>query len=93
MAEEFLKYKNRPLVRSGNTLYYGNLYDKYYLIIKLLGEKEVNGVTISSPVVVNLFKNDPSLKVNERVVAKAKKDDLYTALKIGISWLEQVEKS
>ena len=33
MAEKFLMYKGHPLVRSGNTIYYGSLADKCVVIM------------------------------------------------------------
>ena len=30
-TDEFLEYKNRPLVRKDDDIYYGDLSDKYYI--------------------------------------------------------------
>lgn len=90
---EFLIYKDKPFVRSGNTIYYGNLWDRYYLILKILSTKEENGLQIADRVVVNLYKNDPSLKPNERIIHKIEKNNLYSAMTIGKSWLEQAAKN
>ncbi len=89
---EFLMYKNKPFVRSGNTIYYGNLWDSYYLILKINSFKEENGLQIADKVMVNLYKNDPSLKPNERIIHKIEKSDLYSAISIGKSWLDQALK-
>ncbi len=90
---EFLMYKDKPFVRSGNTIYYGNLWDQYYLILKIVSSKEENGLQIADKVMVNLYKNDPSLKPNERIIHKIEKNDLYSAVTIGRNWLEQVSKA
>ena len=43
MAEQFLTYKGRPLVRGGNTIYYGNMSDDYVCVLQILSTKEENG--------------------------------------------------
>ena len=43
MAEkkEFLTYKGKPLVRQGNTIYYGDMADDYVIMMQILAKKEV----------------------------------------------------
>lgn len=96
MAEtknEFLMYKDKPFVRSGNTIYYGNLCDDFYLVLKILSEKEEDGIKVADRVMVNLIKNDPSLKPNDRILHKIEKSSLYSAISIGKIWLDQAETS
>lgn len=88
-ANEFLMYKGMPFVRNGNTIYYGNLSDDYYLLIKLLSAKDEGGIKVSDRVMVHLIKNDPTLKPNDRIVHRVERDDLHSAMVIGVSWLEQ----
>ena len=49
MAEKvegkYLIYKNRPLVREGNTICYGDMTDKCILILEIMSYKEENGKT------------------------------------------------
>jgi len=35
-VQPFLEYKGRPLVRCGKTLYYGNLYDDYVVMMQVV---------------------------------------------------------
>lgn len=96
MAEEkseFLMYKGKPFVRSGNTIYYGNLCDDFYLVLKILSSKEENGVKVADRVMVNLIKNDPALKPNDRILHKIEKSSLFSAMIIGTSWLDQASKA
>lgn len=90
---EFLMYKDKPFVRSGNTIYYGNLCDDFYLVLKILSEKEEGGIKVADRVMVNLIKNDPSLKPNDRILHKIEKTSLYSAISIGKIWLDQAEAS
>lgn len=89
--KEFLMYQDKPFVRSGNTIYYGNLCDDYYLVLKILSTKKDGNIEVADRVVVNLYKNDPSLKPNERIIHKIEKSSLYSAMVIGKSWLEQTK--
>lgn len=82
-------YKDRPFVRSGNTIYYGNLCDDFYLVMKIASTKEEDGIQVADKVIVNLIKNDPSLKPNDRILHKIEKPDLFSAMTIGRSWLDQ----
>ena len=42
MAEEkeFLTYKGRPLVRNGNTLYYGDMSEEFVIMIQIVSTKK-----------------------------------------------------
>ncbi|MCM1363582.1 MAG: hypothetical protein NC122_00565 [Faecalibacterium sp.] len=86
---EFLMYKDRPLVRKGNTIYYGNLSDDFVLVLQILSTKESNGVQLADRVMVQLLKNDENLRPNERIVHKIEKKGLYSAMHIGCIWLER----
>ncbi|MCI6771381.1 MAG: hypothetical protein ACI4XE_06710 [Acutalibacteraceae bacterium] len=86
---EFLEYKGRPLVRKGNTIYYGSLADDFVLVLQILSTKEQNGLTVADRVMVQLLKNDPDLRLNERIVHKIEKRGLYSAMHIGSFWLEK----
>ena len=39
--KEFLTYKGKPLVRQGNTIYYGDMADDYVIMMQILAKKEV----------------------------------------------------
>lgn len=87
--EGFLEYKGRPLVRKGNTIYYGSLADDFVLVLQVLSTRESNGLEIADRVMVQLLKNDPNLRLNERIVHKIEKKGLYNAMHIGSFWLEK----
>lgn len=39
-TDEFLEYKNRPLVRKDDDIYYGDLSDKYHVFMMIMSEKD-----------------------------------------------------
>jgi hypothetical protein len=85
----FLTYKGRPLVRCGNTIYYGNMWEKYVVMIQLINEKKAFNEDISGTVSVQLVATDNNLRAHERIIKKAEKDGLYNAIDIGSIWLER----
>ena len=92
MSEEknkFLTYKGKPLVRNGNTIYYGNMSDKYVIMMQIMSTKTVNDLELVDKVIIQLMYTDPDIKTRDRVVKKSEKHGLYNAMDIGSIWLER----
>ncbi len=87
--KSFLTYKGRPLVRCGNTIYFGNMWEKYVVMIQMINEKKLFDESISGTVSVQLVATDTNLRAHERIIKKAEKDGLYNAVDIGSIWLER----
>lgn len=93
MAENFLTYKGRPMVRSKDTIYYGNPADKYIVMIKINSTKEVGGTQIADKVTVQMISSDQDVPAKDRIIKKSEKAGLYAALDIGAIWLDRALKS
>ena len=92
MAEEkskFLMYKGHPLVRSGNTIYYGSLADKCVVMMQILTTKQVGDMTIADKVQLQLLSTDEELRMKDRILKKSEKNGLYNAMDVGSVWLER----
>lgn len=93
MAEEKkaegLVYKNHPLRRIDNLIYYGSMADKYIVMFQILGTEKVQDMEVATKVSVQLQLTDPDLKSRDRVVKKTEKDSLYAAMDVGAIWLER----
>ena len=89
MAEKnkFLTYKGRPLVRNGNTIYYGFPKEKYVIMMQILATKPVDDVEVASKVSVQLLNTDPNVSIREKIVKSSEKKGLYAALDIAEVWL------
>ena len=85
----FLMYKGKPLVRSGTTLYYGDMADKYVVMLQILSTKTVKDMTVADKVQVQLMSTDPDLRMKERILKRSEKKGLYNAMDIGSIWLER----
>ena len=85
----FLLYKGRPLVRSGNTLYYGHMADKCVVMMQILSTKTVGDLTVAHKVQIQLMSTDAELRMKDRILKKSEKTGLYNAMDIGAIWLER----
>ncbi len=90
MAEkknDFLTYKGNPLVRSGNTIYYGDMNDDYVIMMRILSSKEFGDTDLASKVSVQLVNTDPNVSIKEKIVKTSEKKGLYAAMDIADIWL------
>ena len=92
MANKMLTYKGKPLVRKGDTIYYGNPAEKHIVMIKVNTTKDVGGIKVADKVTVQLLLSDQDLKMKDRVVKSSDKVGLYAAMDIGSIWLERTLK-
>ena len=86
---DFLMYKDKPLVRKGNTIYYGNMSDKYVIMFQILSTKDMDGLSVADRVSVQLINTDPNVRPHDRIAQKTEKKGLYSAMDIGKIWLER----
>jgi hypothetical protein len=81
---QYVEYKGLPLVREGNCICYGDLSQKYILMLNILTEK--NGVP--DTILVQICQTKDRNKIEKQTF----KNGLYEALDIGGIWLEQMLK-
>ena len=86
---EGLVYKNHPLRRVDNLIYYGSMADKYIVLLQILDTNKVKDMDVATRVSVQLQLTDPDLKSRDRVVKRSEKDNLYAAMDVGCIWLER----
>lgn len=90
MAEkknDFLTYKGKPLVRNGNTIYYGDMNDDFVIMMRILSSKEFGDTDLASKVTVQLVNTDPNVSIKEKIVKTSEKKGLYAAMDIADIWL------
>lgn len=96
MAEKknnILMYKGRPLIRSGNTMYYGDMTDPYVAVIQVSDTKEQNTLQVPTRTSVQILSTDESLPLLERIKRNTEKTDFYDAVNIASIWLERILES
>ena len=89
---KLLKYKGKPIVRKKNEIYYGNLTDKYIVVLKILSTKKVGEADIAEKVSIELQLTDDNLTAAKKVVKKGEKVGLYTAMDFASVWLDRALK-
>ena len=84
--EEFLEYKGRPLVRQGDDIYYGDLADKYYVYMMIMGDKKSpkSGEDIPGTIMVQLLDSETK-KPEKQSITKG----LAEALEFADAWLSR----
>ncbi len=79
-----LLYKNVPLVKRGNVIVYGDMFENVYVQMEILGTSQFKGIDLANNVSVSLIENG-------RTVKKVEKESLFRALDIGAFWLESAK--
>ncbi len=90
MNEKFYTYKGYPLVRNGNTIYYGYMSDPYVIMIQILSTAKKNDADVTDKVRIYQMSTDPALNPLEAIVKNSEREcGLYEALDTASVWLEK----
>ena len=90
MAEnKFLTYKEKPLVKCGNEIYYGDMSEPFVVRFTVLSTVKAGENEIPGKVRVELLKSDTQLPDKERIVKASEKDSFFDDLDVGFVWLER----
>lgn len=92
MEQNFLTYKNRPLVRSGDTIYYGSMSDPYVAMLQIRSKKMQGDTEVADLVFVQLLATDETLNPLERIANKGERHGLYEAIELADIWLNRYLK-
>ena len=79
-------YKGKPMVRRGDTIYYGDMKEKYIIVFTIKSKKKVGDLEIADNVSIDLCTNRGVGK--EKVIKKASRESLFEAIDIAEFWLE-----
>ncbi len=82
-----LTYHGKPLVRCGNTIYYGLAEEKFMVKLEVLESKPAEDMEVANRVAVNLVSFDNN--GNQRIIKHGEKAGVFDALDIGGVWLER----
>ena len=94
MAENnFLTYKNKPLVRKGKEIYYGDMSETYVVRFEILSSQKDGKLEIADKVSVQLLDSNTDIPMKDRIKKESIKDNLFAALDLGFTWLERALKT
>ena len=88
-AEKFPTYKGKPLVRCGDTIYYGSMKDKYVIKMDIKSKKKVKDLEVADRVAVHLMYTDAAVRNRKQIVRSSEQKGLYLALDIASAWLSR----
>ena len=91
MAEEFITYKGFPLVRNGNTIYYGNMSDEFVANLNIRSTHDENGLAVADKIQVILMRTATDIDPQDMVVKTSDRENLYDALDVANIWLTRTE--
>ena len=80
-------FREKPLFRSGNTLYYGDPGERYMLQLDILETKDIKDIKSATKVKIKLIANTGDLD-SPQVFRESEREDIFTALDIGQWWLK-----
>ena len=85
-------YKNRPLVRCGDMLYYGNMTDPYVVRIRIKTKKKVNDMEIADKVSIQLMSTAQDISPKKQIIKSSERNGLYSAMDFAEVWLRRALK-
>lgn len=82
---EFLQYKDRPLVRQGKDIYYGDLSAEYHVYMMIMNEKEsANDQKVPDTIMLQLLKKGANSPEKQTIT-----HGLFDAFEIASAWLDR----
>lgn len=87
---EVLLYREKPLLRDGNTLYYGDFKENFIVRFTILESEKVNDLDMAKKVIIELLEKSGDDISTAKLTKKAERTSMWAALDIGIYWLEDI---
>ena len=87
---KFFCFKEKPLVRKGNTLYYGNMTDPYVAILRIKDSENFKDLNLAKRVSIQLIRTDETIDLKDRVVKTGEKEGIYSAIDVIDAWIEKL---
>ena len=84
--QQIFTYKGKPMVRRGDTIYYGDMNEKYIIVFTIKSKKKVGDLEVADSVTIDLCTNKGTGK--EKVIKKANRENLFEAIDIAEFWLQ-----
>lgn len=89
--KSFFEFKSRPLIRKGNTIYYGDMNGKYVVQMEIVETKKVKDLDVASKVGLMMVETGSKITGSQKIVKISEKNGLYPALDIAEAWLKRAE--
>ena len=87
--KKVINYKSKPLTRQDNTICYGNVTDKYILVMTVMETQKIQELDVGSKVFVQIQGTRETEEKKIEVLKFAAFDSLYEAFDTGEYWLNK----
>lgn len=87
---EKLIYREKPLLRDGNVLYFGDFNENFIVRFTILESEKVNDLDMAKKVIIELLEKNGDSIASAKLTKKAERTSMWAALDIGIYWLEDI---
>ena len=87
---KLLFYKGKPLARSGNTIYYGDMADDFVAMLQFSETVDFSDLKLPARVSVQILSTNEDMSPKDRLKKRTDKPSLYEALNIAAIWLERI---
>ena len=87
---DILIYREKPLLRDGNILYYGDFKENFIVRFTILESEKANDLDMAKKVVIELLEKSGDDIKTAKLTKKAERTSMWSALDIGIYWLEDI---
>ena len=84
---DFLTYKDKPLVRKDNIIFYGDMSEKYVIKLEILTSHKEGDLEVADKIKVDLIKNDSEKLDN--VTKSTEKNGFAEAMYFASTWLDR----
>lgn len=89
--KKFFTYRGYPLVRNGDMIYYGNMYDNTVVMLQIAEKTKkttsVGDLEFAGKVRLYQMKTDPKLNPMEAIIRQSERDTLFDAIDMAYVWL------
>ena len=76
-------------MRSGNTIYYGDMADPYVVMLQIKTKKKFDDMELADDVSIQLMRTAPTVRPQDMIIKKSEKKGLYNAMDIASIWLRR----
>ena len=85
---KYLMYKDKPLVREGDTICYGDMTEKCILVLEIMSYEKHGDKELPANIMIQVIdSNDPN-----NILRQGSKKGLYEAFSLGMAWFEREMK-
>jgi len=84
-----LTYKGKPLLRKGNTLYYGSMAERFLIHLEITETEKAGDLDVAKKVLIYLEDTNTNLKPKDQIVKKSEKATLFDAMELAEIWLDR----